>query len=71
MATTLCPLCFTNLDANQGRVKSRHGNKFNMPIIALTQLMGVAFGVKPKELGFDKNISPAIKAIEPYLKVRV
>lgn len=71
IATTLCPLCFTNLDANQGRIKNRAGNKFNMPIVALTQLMGVAFGLKPKEVGLNKNISPAVKAMEPYLKVAV
>ncbi len=71
VSTTLCPLCFTNLDANQGRIKSRRGTNFNMPIMALTQLMGVAFGLKPKELGLNKNISPALKVLEPYLKVRV
>jgi heterodisulfide reductase subunit B len=34
-------------------------------------LMGIAFGFKPKEVGLDKNISPALKAVEPYLKVKV
>ena len=71
ISTTLCPLCFTNLDANQGRIKSRSGAKFHMPIIALTQLMGVAFGLKPKELGLNKNISPALDVLKPYIKVRV
>jgi heterodisulfide reductase subunit B len=71
VSTTLCPLCFTNLDANQGHIRNRAGNKFNMPILALTQLMGIAFGLKPKELGLNKNISPAVKAMEPYLKVMV
>ncbi len=69
ISSTLCPLCFTNLDANQGRIKNRDGKKFEMPVLALTQLMGIAFGLKPKEVGLDKNISPALKAIEPYLKV--
>jgi heterodisulfide reductase subunit B2 len=68
ISSTLCPLCFTNLDANQGRIKNSNGKKFEMPVFALTQLMGIAFGFKPKELGLDKNISPALKAIEPYLK---
>ena len=71
ISSTLCPLCFTNLDANQGRIKNRDGKKFEMPVFALTQLMGIAFGLKPKEVGLDKNISPALKAIEPYLKVRM
>jgi heterodisulfide reductase subunit B len=64
IASTLCPLCFTNLDANQGRIKNRDGKKFNMPVFALSQLMGIAFGLAPKEVGLDKNISPALKAVE-------
>jgi heterodisulfide reductase subunit B len=71
ISSTLCPLCFTNLDANQGRIKNRDGKKFNMPVMALSQMMGIAFGLKPKEVGLDKNISPALKVLEPYLKVMV
>jgi heterodisulfide reductase subunit B len=68
VSSTLCPLCFTNLDANQGRMKNRNGKKFDMPVLALSQLMGIAFGLSPKEVGLHKNISPAIKAVKPYLK---
>jgi heterodisulfide reductase subunit B len=60
MVTTLCPLCFTTLDAFQRGVSSETGKKFNMPIIALSQLMGVAFGLAPKSLGLDKNVTPVI-----------
>lgn len=71
MATTACPLCFTNLDAYQGRVNNRFKTKFNMPILAITQIMGVAFGLKPKALGLDKNISSWTRVLAPYLQVRV
>jgi heterodisulfide reductase subunit B len=67
LVTTLCPLCFTNLDAFQHQFKSASGKKFNVPVIALSQIMGVAFGLSPKSLGLDKNITPALKAVEPYL----
>ena len=66
MVTTLCPLCFTNLDAFQGQFTSETGKKFNMPIIALSQLMGLAFGLSPKALGLDKNITPVDKVLAPY-----
>lgn len=68
ISSTLCPLCFTNLDANQRRIKNRDGKNFDMPVFALSQLMGIAFGLSPKEVGLNKNISPALKTIEPYLK---
>lgn len=71
ISTTLCPLCFVNLDVNQGRIKNRLGKNFKMPIVALTQLMGIAFGLKPKDVGLDMNISPAMKALELYYQVRV
>jgi len=71
MSTTLCPLCFTNLDATQGRIKSRSGSKFKMPVAALTQLMGIAFGISPKDVGLNMNISPIMKKLEPFTKAKV
>jgi heterodisulfide reductase subunit B len=71
ISSTLCPLCFVNLDANQGRIKDRNGHNFSMPVVAISQLMGVAFGLSPKRLGLDKNISPAMKILKPYLKENV
>jgi heterodisulfide reductase subunit B2 len=68
MVTTLCPLCFTSLDAFQRRLKDENGQQFNMPIIALSQLMGVAFGLSPKALGLTKNVTPVEKVLDPYLK---
>jgi len=69
ISSTLCPLCFTNLDVNQGRIRNREGKRFEMPIVALSQLMGIAFGLTPKEVGLNKNISPVLKALESYTKV--
>ncbi|MGA9049314.1 MAG: CoB--CoM heterodisulfide reductase iron-sulfur subunit B family protein [Dehalococcoidia bacterium] len=71
IASTLCPLCFTNLDVNQGRIKSRSGANFTMPIVAISQLMGVAFGLPPRDLGLHKNVSPVDKVLAPYLQVRI
>jgi heterodisulfide reductase subunit B len=71
IVTTLCPLCFTSLDAFQGRVRSESGEKFNMPIMALSQLMGVAFGLSPQALGLNKNVTPTEKVLAPYLSTAV
>jgi len=36
------------------------GRKYNMPVIYLTQLLGLALGIPPEKLGFDKlMVSPA------------
>ncbi len=52
---TVCPLCHFNLDAKQKDIEAHFGLKFDMPILFLPQLMGLAFGVDSKELGLNKN----------------
>lgn len=55
----MCPMCQLNLDAYQRNVNGYFHTDFKMPIIYFTQLMGVAFGIDSKELGFGKEIVPA------------
>jgi heterodisulfide reductase subunit B len=49
-----CPLCQQNLDLRQGQVNSLMGSNFNIPVLYFTQVMGLAYGHSPKELGIDK-----------------
>ncbi|NIS61017.1 MAG: heterodisulfide reductase subunit B, partial [Proteobacteria bacterium] len=46
-----CPLCQVNLDSRQRQMDGQ----FDLPILYFTQLMGLAFGLEPKELGLDKH----------------
>ncbi len=56
---TACPLCQFNLDARQRDIESKFDVKIGLPILHFTQLMGLAFGLNPKELGLEKNcVSP-------------
>ena len=64
---TVCPLCQTNLDVYQGKVNKKFKTKFNIPILFFTQLMGIAFGVDSKDLGLEKCIVSAKKALSGYL----
>jgi len=69
IVSTLCPLCFTNLDSFQNRYISMNtGKKFDMPILALSQIMGVAFGLSYHEVGLDRNIVSPYKVLSPYYK---
>jgi heterodisulfide reductase subunit B len=53
---TICPLCQTNLDAYQGRVNRRFKTDYKLPVLFVTQLMGIAFGIENKTLGLNTNI---------------
>lgn len=58
---TPCPLCQMQLDIYQERFQSATNSKARLPIIHLSQLVGLAFGLGAKELGLDLNIIDATK----------
>ena len=51
-----CPLCQQNLDLRQSQVDRRWSRSFNLPVVYLPQLVGLALGIAPEELGFDKLV---------------
>jgi heterodisulfide reductase subunit B len=53
---TPCPLCQTNLDAYQSRVNSVFKKRYKIPVLFITQLIGLALGLDAKSLGLDSNI---------------
>jgi len=53
---TPCPLCQINLDAYQSRVNSKFKTNFNLPVLFVTQLIGLALGIDARSLGLNKNI---------------
>jgi len=60
---TLCPMCQLNLDAYQEYVNRYFNTNFNIPILYFTQLMGLAFGIGAKKLGFGKEFVDAAPAL--------
>ena len=55
MLVTLCPMCQLNVDAYQAETNRFFNTDYEMPILYFTQLMGLAFGLDPKELGIGKE----------------
>jgi succinate dehydrogenase / fumarate reductase cytochrome b subunit len=53
---TPCPLCHLNLDSRQPDVEKVIGEKLGLPILHLPQLIALALGVSPKELGLERHI---------------
>ena len=46
-----CPLCQINLDLRQSDARRAHGELPDTPVLYITQLLGLALGLSPNELG--------------------
>mgnify|MGYP001250076708 FL=1 len=60
---TVCPLCHFNLDAYHDEIERRWG-PVRIPTVYFTQLMGLAFGLEPQQLGLHRNLVPFALPIE-------
>lgn len=60
---TLCPMCQLNLDAYQVEMNKHYKTEYHVPVLYFTQLMGLAFGKSPKELGIGKEFVAAADAL--------
>lgn len=54
----VCPLGGKVLDSKQDRAAGMVGEKLNMPVFYLTQLIGISMGIDPESLGLHLNSSP-------------
>jgi len=53
---TPCPLCHLNLDLQQPLAERLIGRELGMPVLHLPQLVGLALGLEPKELGLARHV---------------
>jgi len=53
---TPCPLCHLSLDAWQSKLEAETGETFEMPILHLAQLIGVAAGLEEADLKFRRHV---------------
>jgi len=53
---TPCPLCHLNLDMQQFEAAKYVERDLGLPILHLPQLVGLALGFEPKELGMNKHV---------------
>jgi len=62
---TACPMCHANLDMRRGDIEKAAGRKFHIPIMYITQAIGLALGIDRGRLGLDRHIVPVLlKTIE-------
>jgi succinate dehydrogenase / fumarate reductase, cytochrome b subunit len=64
LLVTPCPLCHLNLDGQQPDAARVVKKPIDVPILHLPQLLGLAFGLSPKELRLDRHVVPTRAALE-------
>ena len=57
---TECPTCHSGLEMHQIRAEKRLGRKTSVKIVYFTQLLGLALGLSPRQVGLHENISDSI-----------
>jgi succinate dehydrogenase / fumarate reductase cytochrome b subunit len=61
---TPCPLCHLNLDLQQPLAEGVVGRDLGMPVLHLPQLVGLALGLDPKELGMGRHVVKPTSVID-------
>lgn len=61
---TACPLCMLNLDMRQAGAEKMFKEKLNLPIYYVTELVAIAGGASPVEVGVGKHFVEAITYLE-------
>jgi len=52
----VCPLCQSNLDTRQGDIHKKYGTSYGIPILYLSQLIGLAQKLSYSQLGLDRLV---------------
>ena len=64
-----CPMCHANLDMKQNNIEKEYGRRFNIPIVYISELIGLALGLNPKDLGMDKHFIDTGSVIDAFSNI--
>ena len=68
---TPCPLCHISLDSFQNKAEQAVGHELAMPVFHLPQLVGLALGATPEELGLPRHLVATDSALARIGRVAV
>jgi heterodisulfide reductase subunit B2 len=55
-----CPMCHSNLDMRRKAINKQREDPINMPVMYITQAIGLAMGIPAKELGLKRHFVPSM-----------
>ncbi len=53
-----CPMCHSNLDLRRGAIDAALGARHTLPVLFVTQVVGLALGLPERELGIHRHFVP-------------
>lgn len=62
-----CPFCGIMFDKYQKTLEEELEKQYDLPVLYITQLIGLALGIDPNELGFDVNTVSVNKILEKVI----
>jgi heterodisulfide reductase subunit B len=65
---TICPFCHIMYDTNELRIERMFNEVYGIPILHYTQLLGLAMGMMPEELGFNDLRVDASKIVQQTME---
>jgi heterodisulfide reductase subunit B len=64
-----CPMCHSNLDMRQLNIKKHNPGIKLIPVLYLTQLVGLALGIEEKKLGLNLHFIDPMPLLKSKLKI--
>lgn len=65
----ICPFCSIMYDKYQRTLEEEYEKEYGLPVLYYPQLLGLALGIDPDELGFDVNTVPVDALLEKVSKL--
>ena len=59
-----CPLCHSNLDVRQREIERKYNEKIGLPVLFITELLGLSLGINPKDLAVDGHMVAADRVLK-------
>ncbi len=64
----VCPFCAVMYDSNQKGIAAAFETEYDLPVLYLTQILGVAMGFDRKELGLNLNVVKTKDLLAPFFE---
>jgi len=59
-----CPMCQVNLDLRQSDINKTKNKDYQLPVVYISQLVGLCLGISAEKLGMDKCVVSPKPVIE-------